>query len=232
VPAPATALLLAGFATRDDGISGERVTPTGAAILRYLCDGTAEAYPRLRVLGRSGIGFGTKSLPGISNCVRVLAFDEAKEDTQPQHREIAVIEFEVDDQSGEDLAMGLDVLRARVDVFDVVQMPVFGKKGRMMAHVRILAQIGALDAVAAACFRETTTIGLRHTTVAGRALPRSTMAVEVEDQSVRVKLVDRLGCPTAKAEADDVRMHEGHAVRATLRREAEQVVLAKPVQDL
>ncbi|MGT2481676.1 nickel insertion protein [Methylobacterium oryzae CBMB20] len=37
VPAPATTLLLAGFPTLDDGIPGERVTPTGAAILRHLC---------------------------------------------------------------------------------------------------------------------------------------------------------------------------------------------------
>lgn len=37
VPAPATTLLLAGFATLDDGVPGERVTPTGAAILRHLC---------------------------------------------------------------------------------------------------------------------------------------------------------------------------------------------------
>jgi len=37
IPAPAAALLLEGFAVFDDGIPGERVTPTGAAIVRYLC---------------------------------------------------------------------------------------------------------------------------------------------------------------------------------------------------
>ena len=36
IPAPATLRLLEGFPIRDDGIGGERVTPTGAAILRHL----------------------------------------------------------------------------------------------------------------------------------------------------------------------------------------------------
>ncbi len=44
-------------------------------------------------------------------------------------------------------------------------MPVFGKKGRMMTHVRALARADAIEEAIEACFRETTTIGLRHHTV-------------------------------------------------------------------
>ena len=36
VPAPAAARLMQGFTMIDDGVMGERVTPTGAAILKYL----------------------------------------------------------------------------------------------------------------------------------------------------------------------------------------------------
>ena len=36
VPAPATSQLLKGYIMADDGISGERVTPTGAAILTHI----------------------------------------------------------------------------------------------------------------------------------------------------------------------------------------------------
>lgn len=228
VPAPATALLLEGFATIDDGVPGERVTPTGAAILRHLC-GAHERSPGPRTLTRSGIGFGTRSLPGLSNCVRALVFAEAEAGDRSggRHRDLAVIEFEVDDQSAEDLAMGLDRLRAHPDVFDAVQMPVFGKKGRMMTHVRLLARAEALEVVAEACFRETTTIGLRHRIVSGIALERTSRTVAVGGHDLRVKTVSRPGGATAKAEADDALAHEGHAARESLRRAAEQLALSE-----
>ena len=233
IPAPATALLLQGFATMDDGVGGERVTPTGAAILRHLCGDNLPSHD-LRRLHRTGIGFGTRTLPGIPNCVRLLAFVQMA-DVQmpliempmaPGHRELGIIEFEVDDQSAEELAMGLDRLRTHPDIFDVVQMPVFGKKGRMMTHVRALVRADALDEAIGACFRETTTIGLRHHRVSGAALARRSDTVEVGGQMVRVKSVDRPGGRTAKAESDDLLGQDGHAARVALRRKAEQAVLA------
>jgi uncharacterized protein (DUF111 family) len=178
------------------------------------------------VLVRSGIGFGAKALPGISNCVRALVLDEAVAAAPSSHRDLAVIEFEIDDQSAEDLAMGLERLREHGGIFDIVQMPVFGKKGRMMTHVRVLARPDALDEAVAACFRETTTIGVRHQIVSGATLPRRVTSVEVEGRPVRVKTVARPGGPTAKGEADDVRWLEGHAARAGLRHEAERLALA------
>ena len=95
-----------------------------------------------------------------------------------------MISFEVDDQSGEDLATGLDRLRAVPGVHDVLQMAAFGKKGRLATHVQVLAAPEALDAAVAACFGETTTIGLR--THWWRAAPwrRRFAAVEVDGQTV------------------------------------------------
>jgi uncharacterized protein (TIGR00299 family) protein len=228
VPAPATALLLQGFAMVDDGIPGERVTPTGAAMLRHLCGPGPGRSPGPQVLARAGTGFGTKRLPGISNCLRVLAFEEAPgaaPGPADTHREIAVVEFEVDDQTAEDLAQGLDRLRTQPDVLDVVQMPVFGKKGRMMTHVRVLARREGLAAAVGACFRETTTIGLRYRIESGAALARTSVTVEAEGREVRVKTVERPGGRTAKAEADDALAGEDHAARARLRRTAERIAL-------
>lgn len=230
VPAPATTLLLAGFATLDDGIPGERVTPTGAAILRHLCgDDPGRGRPR-GILGRTGIGFGTKVLPGLSNCLRALVLEDGAA-SGPGRRDLAVIAFEVDDQSGEDLAMGLDRLRAEPGIVDVVQMPVIGKKGRMMARIQVLVSPESLEAAIAACFRETTTIGLRYHRVEGAMLARAARTVAHDGLSVRVKVVERPGGRTAKAEADDARGQAGHAVRAALRREAERLALEQEQEE-
>lgn len=217
VPAPATALLLEGFGTIDDGIVGERVTPTGAAILRYLCKDTPTPGPRK--LAGSGFGFGTKTLPGISNCLRVLAFQEAE--AGPGRSRVAVLEFEVDDQTGEDLAEGLDRLRAHAGVLDVVQAPVFGKKGRVMAHVRILARPEALDTVLAAAFDETATIGIRHRIVERAELRRELHEVEIDGRKLRRKSADRPGGRSFKAEAEDIAPAGGRLAREALRRKAE-----------
>lgn len=217
VPAPATALLLEGFPTVDDGVPGERVTPTGAAILRHLCRQPASSKPR-KLVG-SGFGFGARSLPGISNCLRVLAFAEAGASV-PAGR-VAVLEFEIDDQTSEDLAIGLDRLRARPDVLDVVQAPVFGKKGRLMSHVRILARPEALDAVVSAAFDETTTIGIRHGVVERSELPRVPSAAEVGGRRVRLKSAERPGGLTHKAEADDIAPAGDRRTREVVRRTAE-----------
>lgn len=227
VPAPATALLLDGFTMVDDGIPGERVTPTGAAILRHLCHGASRPSGP-RVLRGTGTGFGTRILPGISNCLRVLAFEEGERaPLREGRREVGVVEFEVDDQTAEDLAQGLDRLRSHADILDVVQMPALGKKGRMTTHVRVLARAAGVEAAIEACFRETTTIGLRYRIEAGIALPRESLTVEADGREVRVKTVDRPGGRTAKAEADDALAGEDHAARARLRRTAERIALER-----
>jgi uncharacterized protein (TIGR00299 family) protein len=220
VPAPATARLLEGFAVIDDGIPGERVTPTGAAILRHLAP-TPAVTGEPRRLGGAGIGFGTRRLPGLSNCLRILRFDPlpALGDSRDQ---VAVLEFEIDDMSGEDLAHGLDHLRAHPAVRDVVQAPGFGKKGRLVAQIRVLADPAALEAVADLCFRETTTIGLRHAVVARRLLPRAIGTAAVDGRTVALKTVDRPGGTTVKAEADAVAAIPGHAARTSLRRRTEE----------
>jgi pyridinium-3,5-bisthiocarboxylic acid mononucleotide nickel chelatase len=218
VPAPAAARLLQGFAMHDDGIAGERVTPTGAAILCHL-----RPEPRLPPgpwrLVTTGSGFGTRRLPGISNVLRVVAYRQ--DGGWRQDEQVAVIAFEVDDQGPEELALGLAALRAVGGVLDVVQLPAFGKKGRIATQVQVLARPERLDAVIERCFVETTTIGLRWRIEARAVLAREEVTVAAPDGEVAVKVVTRPGgLRSAKAELDQV-TGDGHVTRVSRRRAAE-----------
>lgn len=225
VPAPAAALLLRGLAIIDDGVPGERVTPTGAALAAYLIDAGAPLGGRICRLSRAGVGFGSRTLPGVSNCLRVLAYDEATAPGPIGRRRVAVVTLEIDDQDPEDLAAGLDHIRALKGVFDVTQGAVAGKKGRMAAHVQVLASPLELENVIAACFEETTTIGLRYQLTEGAVLSRRLETVETGGEKVQVKIVDRPGGVSAKAEAADVAGHRGYTARARLRSEAAALAL-------
>jgi uncharacterized protein (TIGR00299 family) protein len=224
VPAPATALLLADRVVFDDGIPGERVTPTGAALLRHLDPRPGlDAVPRRLV--RSGFGFGARTLPDISNVLRVLAFDAEEEGASTRaDPPVAELRFEVDDQSPEDLAVGLDRLRAVGGVGDVLQAPVFGKKGRLAVQVQVLVRRHGLDELVDACFRETTTLGLRWYLPQRVVLRRRTTEWVDDDRTIEVKHAARPGGPTAKAAVGDVADIAGSADRTRLRRRAEDAV--------
>jgi uncharacterized protein (TIGR00299 family) protein len=228
VPAPAAARLLQGFAMHDDGIAGERVTPTGAAILRQL-----RPEPRLPPgvwrLVTTGSGFGTRRLSGISNVLRVVGYQQ--DGGWRQDQQVAVIAFEVDDQSPEELAFGLEALRAAVGVLDVIQMPAFAKKGRLATQVQVLARPERLDAVIERCFVETTTIGLRWRIEERAVLAREAVTVAAPHGEIAVKVVTRPGGKaTAKAELDQV-TGEGHAARSRRRRAAEARALGDEEDD-
>ena len=229
VPAPATALLLRGLPTFHDGVGGERVTPTGAAILRHL-DPSFEPAGLSGRIARTGHGFGSRRLPGMSNVLRALVLDPASEPVPgpgPAWREetVAVCSFEVDDQTAEDLAVGLDRLRAADGVLDVVQTPAIGKKGRMAASVRVLARPEARERVIERCFAETATLGVRWQPVRRAALEREEAVADVAGEPVRIKRARRGtggGEVTVKAEMDDVANADGgRAGREGRRRRAE-----------
>lgn len=220
VPAPATALLLEGYACFDDGLPGERVTPTGAAILNHLGPAAGLGTTRRRLVG-SAYGFGTRRFEGISNVLRVLEFDQLAA-RAPGQDDIVEIRFEVDDQTAEDLAVGLDHLRALDGVLDVGQFPITGKQGRLAAAIQVLARPAATEAVTSACFRETTTLGLRVQPVERRILRRR--EVRTAD-GLHVKVAARGDGETAKTEIADVAAVHGQALRNARRDAAVDAVL-------
>ena len=175
-----------------------------------------------RQLLTTGYGFGTRELVGKSNVLRALVFNNLEQ--QKLTDEVGVIEFGIDDQSPEDLAHALELVRVSAGVIDVVQWPVFGKKGRMGAHVQILFVPAHLDDVVDICLSETTTIGLRWRFESRRVLTRETVTVDSASGSIRVKLVELPdGRSSAKAENDDLAaITGGREARRAARSKAEE----------
>lgn len=199
VPAPATVDILEGFRWRDDGIAGERVTPTGAAIVRHLVDGGGKAQGRLEA---SGTGAGTRDLPGMPNIVRVLVF--SPEAVAADRDRVAVLSFDIDDMTGEEIGLAADRLRALEGVRDLAIASLLGKKGRPVHGFRLLVAPECLDAVKRRCLDETSTIGLRWHFEERDLLERRTTTAPAGEETVRVKRVRRPSRVTSKVESDDL----------------------------
>lgn len=224
VPAPAVLELLRGYALADDGEEGERITPTGAAILRYLeASQKPDATPRSLV--GAGIGFGTRKFATRSNILRATLYGPPA--TALAGDSVAVLRCEIDDQTAEDLAVALDRLRAAEGVIDVCQWPVFGKKGRMGTAVQVLAAPGRVDAVAAMILDETTTLGVRSITQPRILLERESTTAA----GLPVKLAHRPSGTTAKAEMEALADTPGLPARQRKRREAEAEAIRKADAD-
>jgi pyridinium-3,5-bisthiocarboxylic acid mononucleotide nickel chelatase len=175
IPAPATSLLLNGIAIIDDGIEGERTTPTGAAIISHI-----NPYPNISSaetgnlnIYKQGIGIGTKKFKTIPNILRILIFKEAKKLIKNSKNEvISQINFDIDDQSPEDLALSLNIISKDKNVIDIVQHPIVGKKGRVTINVKLLCKVQSTEDIIEQIFNETSTIGVRHLIVGRYILER------------------------------------------------------------
>ncbi len=217
VPAPATAAILAGYIWRDDGILGERVTPTGAAILRHL--GTANRTGSVARLASTGMGAGTRELPGLPNILRVLVFVA---DAAENSDSVIVLSFDIDDMTGEEMGTALDRLRAANGVLDVSVGSRIGKKGRPLQNVRLLVKPADLTEVQDLCFRETSTIGLRWHWEQRARLERRSGRQAVGALQIGVKEVRRPGgVLTVKAESDDIAGLDSLSLRRMTKAKAE-----------
>ena len=228
IPAPATAILMRGIPVVDDGIQGERVTPTGATIVKYLLSISKPHQGSNTSIASYGNGFGSKKLANISNVLRCLAFEASE---QAIHDDpISTITFEIDDQTSEDLAIGIDKLRQYPGVIEVYQGSLFGKKGRMLTQVQILVKPDALESVCEQCFIETSTLGLRIAKLERKILSRS--EVNLDQPKTRVKIANRPNNEvTAKAEISDIAAISSSASQRSMNKQiSEQHVLKKDVK--
>ncbi|MGA3133141.1 MAG: LarC family nickel insertion protein, partial [Terracidiphilus sp.] len=151
VPAPATLSLLGDAPVYAAGSPMERVTPTGAALLRML-EVEYGPLPGMRVSAR-GYGAGGRDTPGEPNLLRLLVGEA--DDTAVGAERIAVIETVIDDSTPQLLAYVSELL-LEAGAWDVYRAPVQMKKGRTGVQVTVLASPERLPALRDLLLRETT----------------------------------------------------------------------------
>jgi hypothetical protein len=183
IPAPATLALLGDAPVYAAGPPMERVTPTGATILRMLNVEYA-ALPPMRIRS-SGYGAGGRDTPGQPNLLRLL-IGEA-EDSLPAVEQIAILETVIDDSTPQLLAYVSDLL-LDAGAWDVYRIPVQMKKGRTGVQLTVLCAPDRLPALRDIVFRETTTIGAHWRVESKMALRREFAEVNTPWGKVRIKI--------------------------------------------
>ena len=183
VPAPATLALLGDAPVYAAGVPMERVTPTGAALLRML-NVTYGTLPAMSVKAR-GYGAGGRDTPGEPNLLRILVGVAQKKAEGTEA--IAVIETVVDDATPQLLAYVSELL-LEAGAWDVYRAPVQMKKGRAGVQMTVLSSPETMAALRDLLLRETTTIGLRWRMENKLALAREFVEVETEWGNVRIKV--------------------------------------------
>ena len=186
VPAPATAELLRGAPTYSNGILHELVTPTGAAIVTTLTSDFG-AQPPMSV-GAIGYGAGTMELAEQPNVLRILLGESPlQEKGAPNEETIVVLEANIDDMNPQ--LYGYFTERAlEAGALDVFSTAVQMKKNRPGQLVTVLCESAKSSALTELIFRETTTIGVRHSTVGRQTLQRESILIKTTVGSIPVKV--------------------------------------------
>jgi hypothetical protein len=182
IPAPATAYLLEGVPTYATHLEGELITPTGAAILTAICPEFGP-QPPMRIL-RTGHGAG-KHDREIPNVLRVF-LGEREAGIGAVQGQAVLLETNIDDMNPQFFAHLFERL-LEAGALDVWLTPVHMKKGRPGSVLSVLSGAAESSALAEIVFMETTTIGIRRTTVDRLMLPRQWRTVQTPYGPIRLK---------------------------------------------
>jgi pyridinium-3,5-bisthiocarboxylic acid mononucleotide nickel chelatase len=198
VPAPATALLLEGMPCFKGNEEGERVTPTGAAILRYL---KPEFSVPTVTATKVAYGPGQKDFIG-PNTVRLSLVSES---SKPQ-KDLWVIDTNLDDCSPELLGDHFQEGLLAAGAVDFTISAVTMKKGRSGLKLSALASQSNREAVCDFILEHTTTIGVRYYEVERKELERKPVVLETPYGPIKAKLVTTSsGNIRVKAEYEDLK---------------------------
>jgi uncharacterized protein (TIGR00299 family) protein len=162
LPAPATAGILRNVPVVSAPESFEYVTPTGASILKAICEKFG-SFPPMNIR-KIGYGAGDREFEGRPNILRVF-LGERRESFSGFFQNISeskeiLIEVNLDNMNPETYPY---VMRKLYEAgsLDVWLTPVVMKKGRPGNVISIIAPESSLENLAEVLFSETSTIGLR-----------------------------------------------------------------------
>ena len=202
VPAPATIHILCGVPIAASDIEAELTTPTGAAIVKTLCDGFGP-MPAMTP-SAIGLGAGTMDLPGQANVLRVVLGVDQPAGTRDR---VVQIDSNIDDATPQDLAAAAETL-IDAGALDVWQTPVTMKKGRAAVTLSVLAAPESADALSHLMLLHTPAIGVRRHVCDRVKLPRRAVSVDTRFGPIAGKVVDLPGGGQRFAPEDDsVRGH-------------------------
>jgi len=199
VPAPAVLSVLAeaDAPIHAGPVALEMCTPTGAALLAA----TVTAWgglPPMRVIAH-GSGAGSRDHGDVPNVLRLVLGEPADSDSamvsaldSPTTTQALVLESNVDDL---DPRLWPGVLGGLLDLgaADAWLTPILMKKGRPAHTLSVLCREDLADAARDRIFRDTSTLGIRHSRRGRVALDREFTEVSVGSGRVRVKVGSRDG---------------------------------------
>jgi uncharacterized protein (TIGR00299 family) protein len=191
VPAPATAILLTGVPIAPTDETGELTTPTGAAILTTLA---AEYGPcPAMTLRQVGVGSGRREGTTRPNIMRLLIGDAGDATSgDDEFDEVAIIEVNLDDASGEVIGYAIDRLMA-AGALDAYATPIVMKKNRPAVQLTVLCGLDSESAMQEILLAETTTLGVRSHHARRRKLARTVETVQTPAGPIRIKIGTRSG---------------------------------------
>ena len=188
-PAPATLAILQSkqFPFHGGPIEKELATPTGTSLLVNLAE-PVSFYPSIKPL-KVGYGAGTKEYPELPSVLR-LTLGEAS-DAGLARDEIAVLETNVDDVSGEVLGYTVDRLLAE-GAKDVSIIPATTKKSRPSHIIKVIADQKDTAHLSEVLIAETGTLGVRVYYCERHIINRELIMVDLQvlgsKETVRVKV--------------------------------------------
>lgn len=192
VPAPATENLLIGIPVYSAGSPIERVTPTGALLVKMLAShfGT---MPAGKVMG-SGRGLGSRE-SDIPNFLRVTLLEETKEGNnapsaskeEPFIRDVGILlETNIDDMNPQYYEPVMERLFS-IGAMDVWLETIIMKKGRPAIRLCCLVSLSQEEQAAEIILKGTTTLGLRRSEVDRIRLRHHITPMETTFGLVRIK---------------------------------------------